>query len=128
MEYYKKLFLGVIIVVLIILILLGIVMNNANKNQMYPPVYPTCPDYYSTNSDFNCVANTSVWGNIPTITGVTGFNVKNPSCSLLDLSSNTIFNAAGSGPKSGLCAKKTWANQCGVSWDGISNNNSICYS
>ena len=26
----------------------------------------------------------------------------------------------------GLCMKKVWANECDLTWDGITNNNEIC--
>ena len=38
------------------------------------------------------------------------------------------YNKPGMGPLSGICAKKRWAESCGgVPWDGITNNEDVCY-
>ena len=37
-----------------------------------------------------------------------------------------IYNNSGTGTESGLCKKKTWANKCKVTWDGITNNSQLC--
>ena len=37
------------------------------------------------------------------------------------------YQTPGMGPDSGICQKKRWAIDCGVNWDGITNNNDVCY-
>ena len=117
---------SVIIIVLILLTILGVIMYNSQGNQIFPSIYPPCPDYYSINSSGLCTGSTNVWDftkdsvSVPNYTG-------NPLCSQMNFS-GVPFTNAGIGKTSGLCAKKTWASTCNVTWDGITNNSSICYN
>ena len=40
----------------------------------------------------------------------------------------TKYSVSGTNFSSGLCAKKRWANDCQVKWDGITNNDTLCYA
>jgi hypothetical protein len=90
-------------------------MSLSNANQTYPPSIADCPDNYSLNGKF-CVAGSNI-------------NVvdRDISCVKVDFTSSN-YSISGTGSKSGSCAKKLWANQCQVKWDGITNNDNLCYT
>ena len=111
---------SVILSVALILIILGIIMYNSQGNQIYPAILSSCPDYYSMNPSGKCVGSSSVWTNITGQSASTNLN-----CNMVDFSVNT---QGGTGPSSGLCNMKKWANDCNISWDGITNNTSLCYN
>ena len=122
MIFYKNLFISVILSVLIILIIMAVVMYNSKKKQVYPPVFQPCPDYFTTNANGNCVINTGVWDPAK-VTGTSGKT--NLSCTNVNF---TDFKNPGTDSKSALCTKKSWAQDCQVTWDGITNNSAICYN
>jgi len=119
MDFYTSLFAGTLAFLIITLIIVGYYMSMAKEKQTYPPSVADCPDYYSLDpTDKNyCVIGKSVFSSLRS-----------------DLSCNRPnFNEAkykveGTDYNSGLCAKKLWANKCNVSWDGVSNNDLICYT
>ena len=102
-------------------------MYKGKGNQIYPAVLSPCPDYYSLDTLGKCNANPNIW-KIPD-NSMSKVKSKLSSsflaCNSVDFSGNSL---PGTGPSSGLCNMKTWANECGVTWDGITNNSSICYN
>jgi len=122
MIFYKNLFISVILSVLIILIIMAVVMYNSKNKQVFPPVFQPCPDYFTTDAKGNCLINTAVW-DPSKVTGTSGKT--NISCTNANFSD---LKNPGIGPTSGLCKKKTWAQDCQVTWDGITNNSAICYN
>ena len=120
MIFYKNLFISVILSVLLILVIMAIVMYRSKHKQIYPPVFQPCPDYYNTDACGNCILNSSIWSIGPDTSKRTQM-----SCSNVNFSGLTN---PGIGPSSALCTKQQWAQDCFVSWDGITNNSSICYN
>ena len=120
MLWYKNLFISTILSVLLLLAIMAAVMYFSNKKQIYPAVYQPCPDYYNTDACGNCTINTSVW------------KIDQVSSSRTDMSCNTVnftnIKNPGTGPMSGLCVKQKWAQDCTVTWDGITNNSALCYT
>jgi hypothetical protein len=114
MGFYKSLLMGTLVSLIIVLAIMGVILGNTAKNQIFPAEYSSCPDYYTINSENSCKINSNIYSNT------------NPDCMYKDFSSNK-YTVAGTGPLSGLCEKKKWANQCGVTWDGITNDSKICY-
>ena len=114
MIFYKNVFISAILSAILLLVIIGIVMYYTNNKQIYPPVLSKCPDFYNLN-DANLCVNSGVWDSNKITSG----------CDNMDFSGNE-YNIQGVGPTSGLCKKKEWASECGVSWDGITNNYSIC--
>ena len=103
-----------IIVLLIALIVLGIFLSKAMFESAYPPVISDCPDYwdvsYNSNNDIVCKAV------LRTNTGKSGCDEYSPS----------LFLNAGSGKNDIICEKQKWAKKCGITWDGVTNNNKAC--
>ncbi len=95
-----------IIILIIALVIIGIALSYGKDNQVWPPIVPACPDYWTMDDSDNatCV-NIKDLGTCP----ATGENTH--------LSVN--FNEAPYLGANGTCAKYTWANKCGISWDGI---------
>lgn len=107
MEGFQKIVLFVAIVLLIIaLVVIGIALSYST-NQTWPPMTPSCPDYWSIDGSGNnavCI-NVKDLGTCP------------PQSGQQHLTMN--FNGPAFTGSNSLCAKYTWANNCGVTWDGI---------
>ena len=124
MIFYKNLFISVILSALLILAFIAYFMYKQNLSQVYPPVTQKCPDYYKLDTKIgNCIAD-PVWG-FKSDQIYTSSRTNNLNCAIVDFSGN---NVGGMGSKSTLCTKKRWAEDCGVTWDGITNNQMICYT
>jgi len=98
-------------------------MYKQNSSQVFPPVFNVCPDYYTLDSNGQCIANSNVWPDV--IENNLSSIRTNLKCNDVNFLGNTV---AGMGQKSSLCAKKQWSEDCGVTWDGITDNHMICYS
>jgi len=118
MDFYTSLFLGTIVFLIIVLLLFGYYMSLYNKNVTYPPTIADCPDNYVLDNSF-CVA---------------GNNIRvDSSCNNINFSISPYTNTGTDfkrklGYASGDCKKKLWAQSCSVAWDGISNNEALCFS
>jgi hypothetical protein len=100
MQAFQKTVLGIAIVILIIsLIIIGIILRNGKYSQTWPPVTPDCPDYWVD------------------LSGSGGFCVNDKNLGTCKTPMNfTTSQYTGS---NGACAKYNWANNCNISWDGI---------
>ena len=112
MNNYNKLGSFQRIVTLITLILLVIIfvfvilnLSFAKKKESWPPVVPDCPDFWETSQsddgEVKCI-NTQDLGTCTPANGDTHLEMN--------------FNSA---EFASNCAKYTWANNCGLAWDGI---------
>ena len=101
MESFQKFILFAAIIILIIaLIFIGLALSKSDSHQ-WPPIVPECPDYWLIDGSGN---------------NTTCVNVKN----LGKCRQNTMnFKTPAFTGSNSLCAKYTWATNCGVSWDGI---------
>ena len=116
--FQKTVLFVAIIILLIILIIIGMTLKST-KNITWPPITANCPDYWSIHGSLDASGN-DVSGNS------TGKNVcvnnKNlGTCPAQNGQQHLImnFNSSTFTGSQGLCNKYTWANNCGVSWDGI---------
>lgn len=114
MIFYKNVLISTILSVILLLAIVAVVMYYTKNKQIYPPILSRCPDFYNLDVNNNCV-NSGIWDKTKLTIG----------CDYMDFSGND-YNIQGTGPTSGLCMKQKWANTCKVSWDGITNNYSIC--
>ena len=96
-----------LVLLVICLIVIGIALYNNTYNSEYPPVAGDCPDY---------------WKDVGT-SGSLCENTKN--LGTCDDASKTFTGSEWQG-SSGLCKKKTWAENCDLTWDGVTNNNNAC--
>ena len=99
-----------IIILLLVLAVIGILLYRAKYSQQFPPVLPNCPDYWLDNST----------GDASSCYNTLNLGVKSSSCS-----QTMDFSTAAYAGKPGMCKKKKWANDCNITWDGISNNDKL---
>ena len=114
---FNKTVLIVACVLLILgLILIGVFISKNIEKAAYPPVVGDCPDYwdvsYNSSNQKICSKNS-----INTGTGTTA------SCQIYPVD---IFSNAGTSVDDIICAKYTWAKECNIHWDGITNNSQAC--
>lgn len=118
MEAFQKFVLfGAIILLIITLVLIGITLSNTKADQQWPPIVPECPDYWTIDGSGNnasCI-NTKNLGTCKPPTGSKFLKMK--------------FNTPAFSGSNALCSKYTWAQKCGVTWDGITYGaNNPCQS
>lgn len=107
METFQKIILySAIIILIIVLVIIGIAFSYANNNEAWPPVVPECPDFWIADGSGN---NTKC------------VNIKDlGTCQPIGTKHLTMnFNVSPFIGENGDCAKYTWANNCNVTWDGI---------
>jgi len=108
MEGFQKIVLySAIIILIIVLVVIGIALSYA-KDESWPPMVPSCPDWWiidGSGNDASCIDMKDL-ANAKCKVGSQGHLNKN-------------FNTAQYTGSNGNCAKRTWATECGVSWDGI---------
>jgi hypothetical protein len=104
---FQKIVLVVAIIVFIVaLVFIGMGLKKVNTEKSWPPIVSSCPDYWEDTGK-GCYNKMGLGKcNIPTYTdkNLMDFNV-------------TPYNTGDS-----ACAKATWAKECGVAWDGISQS------
>lgn len=107
MEGFQKFVLFSAIAILIFaLVIIGISLTNSIDNN-WPPMISSCPDYWTVDGSGNntqCI-NTKDLGTCPSNSGSKHLIMN--------------FNTAPYVGSNSLCAKYTWAKNCGVTWDGI---------
>jgi hypothetical protein len=98
-----------IIMLMICLTLVGVSLYNQKYTTAFPPVVADCPDYWldkSNGDSSNCE------------------NVKNLG---KDSCAKTMnFSTSSWTGDTGQCNKSRWARACDLTWDGITNNSSVC--
>lgn len=97
--FQKIVLIAAVIILIIALIFIGMALSYSQDDK-WPPMIPQCPDYWTADGSGNNTTCTNVM-NLGSCDSVMNFN-------------NAPFTGANSN-----CAKYTWANKCGVSWDGI---------
>jgi hypothetical protein len=107
MEGFQKIVLFSAVVLLIIaLVIIGMALMYS-KNTSWPPMTPSCPDYWEidgSGNDSTCI-NVKDLGTCPATSGSKHL--------VMD------FNRPAFTGSQGLCNKYKWAKNCGVSWDSI---------
>jgi hypothetical protein len=107
METFQKIVLFAAIIILIIaLVFIGVSLSYS-KDQNWPPMVPECPDYWFVDGSGN---------------NTTCINVKDlGTCPASGNDKHLVmnFNTSEYTGSEGACNKYTWANKCGVSWDGV---------
>lgn len=108
---FQKIVITIVVIgLLVCFLLIGYSLHNTKKNQSWPPTVSQCPDYWvdlSGNSDICLNIKDLGTCNAGLNKGLEGKHTE------MDFSDSTYQGSNGN------CAKFQWANQCGVSWDGI---------
>jgi len=95
-------------ILLILLVIVGIFLSYNKGSGTYPPVIGNCPDYWEEQKK----NNKNICVNIKSL-GTCGISEED-------------FNLSHYKGAVGNCNKKKFAEQCDLTWDGITNNNDIC--
>jgi hypothetical protein len=107
MDGFQKFILFAAIIILIVaLVFIGITLSYSSDTT-WPPMTPECPDYWTIDGSGNnqrCV-NVKDLGTCPPKNGETHLTMD--------------FNTPAFTGSNEMCAKYTWANNCNISWDGI---------
>jgi hypothetical protein len=107
MEGFQKIVLLIAIILLIVaLLFIGTALSSSTDTQ-WPPMIPQCPDYWSIDGS----------GNNTTCINVKDLGTCPPQNGQNHLVMN--FNTPVFTGSNGLCAKYSWATNCGLTWDGI---------
>ena len=107
MEGFQKIVLIIATIILIItLVLIGVALNKAS-GESWPPLVPDCPDWWIADGS----GNNSKCINVKDL-GVCQKESGNKH-------QHMNFNLPAFTGSNGTCAKYNWANNCKVSWDGI---------
>jgi hypothetical protein len=117
MNFYKLSIISMIVILLICLAIIAFLISTSDKKNVYPPHISECPDYYVKQEDGKC----------KDVKGV----ATNEACMSVDFNDSNAFpnkNNSGLGSNGAFCERKTWAKDCGVNWDGLTNNENVCYS
>ena len=108
MEGFQKIILLIATIILIIsLLFIGYALHRSSASTSWPPLVPDCPDYWNIDGSGNNITCTNV-KDLGTCRAKTG----QPHLVM-------NFNTPAFSGSNSLCAKYTWANNCGVSWDGV---------
>lgn len=145
MDFYSIVLVVAIVVFFLMLVLMGLLITNATSTAVYPPMASACPDYWSVDSNGNCVFPGETGAATATGDGSTISNIGlYAQTSIVDISSNKppypvnlttdgkttlSFSFSPSDSRwssrgySTTCAQKDWATKYNIVWDGISNYN-----
>jgi hypothetical protein len=132
--------LGISIIVLIVcLIILGIILMKKPTSSSSVDI---CPDYWTTSNYLNppSACKTSEFGccsdNTTSKTDADGSNcpircynshqLGTVSSSCSSIPTTMDFSTDDYTGSSGICNKQKWADQCGITWDGITNVSNAC--
>ena len=109
MVFQKTVLIIATVILILSLVFVGIMIYNSSKDaDQYPPVSATCPDHWLDVSGVGCK-------NV--------HNLGNERCQGDQGVIPPLFLE-----KWDDCKKKTMAQGCGITWDGITNNTSACDS
>jgi hypothetical protein len=107
MDGFQKFILFAAIIILIIaLVFIGIALSYSTDTA-WPPMTPECPDYWTMDGS----------GNAQQCINVKDLGTCPPKGGEKHLTMN--FNSPAFTGSNEMCSKYTWANNCNVSWDGI---------
>ena len=98
-------------ILVVILGFVGYTISKSKNTQQWPPVVGDCPDYWVdlSNNGAKC-SNVKDLGKSTCLSGVaSGHHLE------MDFSGAPYIGSMS------LCEKYKWANQCGVTWDGITS-------
>jgi energy-coupling factor transporter transmembrane protein EcfT len=103
--FQKTVLLFAIIILIGLLVFIGVSLKK-KETQDWPPVIGDCPDYWvdTSGNGGNCV-NVLNLGTCPSSKANTPLNVN--------------FSTSNYQGSNGLCNKYNYAQQCGITWDGI---------
>lgn len=128
MQMFHIIVLTIAIIVLILaLTLVGLLLGNRSTTNAFPPIYSTCPDYWTVAQDgSSCIIPTAQSSlNVGSLytNGTLSLTAQSTPGYAYDTPNNQyLINFSDPGWQ-GICSLGTWANNNGVVWDGVTNYN-----
>jgi hypothetical protein len=98
-----------VVLFLIVMLIIGVAMSKFMKDIQYPPVEAQCPDYWEAHKDKDgtyCLNNMNLG------------NYNSDMCKKFDVA---YYQG-----KDKLCDKYKLAQNCNLTWDGVTNNDKAC--
>jgi len=133
--FYSYVAIGTLVLLIAILVVIGVMMSKMKSADVYPPMQNACPDYWDVSGNAGYCGFPAVGGkNRGTIepAGDDANKIK-PSDQMtklgltggkwLKLGDSNSWSTVYTG-LTDICAKKRWAENNGIVWDGITNYNS----
>ena len=114
-----------IITLILLLTIVGVSLSSNETKIDWPPMQTKCPELYTLNGDGNtCGVDTTVYPD---------YGAGNTSIGAITVGGTQQCNSVNTAHADftgigGDCNKHKWAVDCGVSWDGIYDNPSLCDS
>jgi hypothetical protein len=108
MNFQKIVLIIAIVILIITLVFIGYALHQSTLKEQWPPLVGDCPDYWvdMSGNGAQCVNKLRLGTcNIPTAA----------SQNAMDFTTSTFTG------NNGTCSKYTWAQGCGVTWDGITS-------
>jgi len=110
MDYKTTISIIAVVLLIIALIFIAIALNTAKKNVQWPPTRADCPDFWDKHNP--------------------RWNRGRPIChnpkNIGKCGKWKQFNGEQWQGPYGDCRKKIWTTKCGLTWDGLTNNEDIC--
>jgi len=97
---------GIMFLVLVACLSLITYTTYRDKNQVFPPMVNQCPDFYTLKGT-KCIRPSTYPKTAP---------------GELDIGESSVYNDKNA---NSLCKKKKWAKDNSITWDGITNNDSL---
>ena len=107
-----------IVILIITLCFIGIALYRQAYNSDYPPVLANCPDYWDVSGNLCINSRIPPLGRTNAACTDIASVCKGTQC--MDFTKPQWNNA------SSKCQKYHWAKTCNLTWDGISDNASLC--
>ena len=133
--FYSYVAIGTLVLLIAILVVIGVMMSKMKSADVYPPMQNACPDYWDVSGNTGyCGFPASGGKNRGTVTAdsadankISATQAWAPKLGLTDgkwlkLGDSANWSKVYSG-LSEICAKKRWAENNGIVWDGITNYN-----
>ena len=133
-----------IVFLILILTIIGILMRYQNKSTVFPPVANDCPDFWTIASNgTKCSIPDNDKKNVGTLYNGTTLKIKTVTKDTADSYAFPVYTPSTNGTstaaattinfkddawsaqgKTAVCAQKQWADNWGITWDGVTNYNS----
>lgn len=117
MASFNKIVVSSALLILVVsLVAIAIFVSKSLFEDKFPPIISDCPDYWDVTYDSK---DNVICQNNSTINAGSGKN----KCNNYPVNK---FKENGSGDNDVLCSKYKWSKNCGIVWDGVTNNSDPC--
>ncbi len=110
-----------IIILIIALIVIGLSIRNTVSSKKWPPIIGNCPDFWKFDDATRECVNINGLGNTDDTVCPNYPAGGHTTCERFNFEDDTQYSGA-----IGKCNKQSWANDVGVTWDGITNDRDLC--